>query len=97
MISPPHDTPDIAPAATVWLMRRCQQAGCSKPARMIDPPLAWLRDREASPRMADARTAPAAPRKACPSGGRIEPRAHAHDHGRSTRTEQPGEPFAAAA
>lgn len=54
MISPPHDTPDIVIAATVWLMHRYQQTGCSKLAPMIEQPLAWLHDRMASPRLADA-------------------------------------------
>lgn len=49
-----HDTPDIVIAATLWLMHRYQQTGCGRLARMIEQHLAWMRDRTASPRIADA-------------------------------------------
>jgi len=49
-----HDTPDIVIAATLWLMHRYQQTGCGKLARMVEQHLAWMQDRAASPRLAEA-------------------------------------------
>lgn len=43
-----HDTPDIVITATRWLMRRYQQTGCNKLARMIEQHLSWMESRAAS-------------------------------------------------
>lgn len=53
-IPPTHDTPEIVIAATLWLMHRYQQTGCSKLARMVEQHLGWMHDRASNPRLADA-------------------------------------------
>ncbi len=49
-----QDTSEIVIAATLWLMHRYRQTGNRKLARMIEQHLAWMRDRAAAPRLADA-------------------------------------------
>lgn len=49
-----HDTPDIVIAATRWLMRRYQQTGCKKLARMVEQHLRWMESRASNPQLADA-------------------------------------------
>ncbi|MDO9467498.1 MAG: hypothetical protein Q7J36_09375 [Thiobacillus sp.] len=49
-----HDTPDIVIAATRWLMRRYQQTGCRRLARMVEQHLRWMESRASNPLLADA-------------------------------------------
>jgi len=49
-----HDTPDIVIAATRWLMRRYQQTGCCKLARMVEQHLRWMESHATNPQLADA-------------------------------------------
>lgn len=49
-----HDTPDIVIAATRWLMRRYQQTGCRKLARMVEQHLRWMESHASNPQLADA-------------------------------------------
>lgn len=49
-----HDTPDIVIAATRWLMRRYQQTGCSKLARMVEQHLRWMEIHASRPQVVDA-------------------------------------------
>lgn len=47
-----HDTPDIVIAATRWPLRRYQQTGCRKLARMVEQHLRWLESRASDPQLA---------------------------------------------
>ena len=49
-----HDTHEIVIAATRWLMRRYQQTGCRKFARMIEQHLRWMESHASNPQLADA-------------------------------------------
>lgn len=49
-----HDTPAIVIAATRWLMRRYQQTGCRKLARMVEQHLRWMESHASNPQLADA-------------------------------------------
>lgn len=55
MSAPYYQQPhEIVIAATLWLMHRYQQTGCSTLARMVEQHLRWMQTRASNPALAQA-------------------------------------------